>query len=275
MTGWSRRKLGVPADIGQGRPPFPAIDVKTGNPARIWDYWLGGKDNFAADREAAQKVMEVLPWMPTAVRRCREFLTLSVRGLAGGYGIRQFLDIGTGLPTAGNVHEVAQEAAPASRVVYVDHDPVVSTHARALLTSRPEGRTDYVQADLRDTATVLAEAARTLDFSEPAAVLLINVLHFIPEADDPYRAVGALMDAVPPGSFLVMVHGASDLDADTVGEGIVLYNQLSSAPLAFRSRKQVTRFFDGLELLDTGAGPGRVSDAGEGQPSYYGIARKA
>ena len=197
-----------------------------------------------------------------------------MRRLATRHGIRQFLDIGTGLPTAGNVHEVAQAAAPSSRVVYVDYDPVVSTHARALLTSHPEGKTDYVQADLRDTATVLAEAARTLDFGEPIAVLLVNVLHFIPEADDPYGAVGALMSAVPPGSFLVMVHGASDLHADTAGEGIAVYNQLSSAPLAMRAGEQVARFFDGLELLDTGAGPGRVSPAGQGQPSYYGIGRK-
>jgi S-adenosyl methyltransferase len=274
MTARSPGEREAPGNNGNIRAALSAVDVKVGNPARIWDYWLGGKDNFAADREAARKVMEVLPWMPAAVRGCREYLSQSVRRLVTDHGIRQFLDIGTGLPTAGNVHEVAQAAAPSSRIVYVDYDPVVSTHARALLTSHPEGKTDYVQADLRDPATVLAEAARILDFSQPVAVLLVNVLHFVPDADDPYGAVGALVDALPPGSFLVMVHGADDLNADTVGKGILLYNQLSSAPLAMRSREQVTRFFDGLELLDTGRGPGRVSDAGEGQPSYYAIGRK-
>jgi len=265
----------------EGRKPgdgmgdgLPVLDITVANPARVWDYWLRGKDNFAADREAAHRVLEVLPSMPEAARRCREFLALSVHKLAADYGIRQFLDIGTGLPTAGNTHEVAQQAAPSSRIVCVDFDPVVATHARALLTSHPEGKTHFVQADLRDTEAILSEAAATLDFSRPTGVVLTSVLHFIPEADDPYRLVGRLMDAVPSGSFLVILHGASDVHADTVAEGTRRYNELSSAPLAFRSREQVMRFFDGLEILDTGEGPGLVSQAGHGQPSYYGIGRK-
>ncbi len=259
------------ADVRGG---FPAFDVKVANPARMWDYWLGGKDNFAADREAAQKVMEVMPELPAVARRCRGFLASSVRTLAAEYGVRKFLDIGTGLPTAGNVHEVAQQAAPSSRIVYVDYDPVVSTHALALLASHPEGKVDYIQADLRDTGTILTQAARTLDFSQPAAVLLTNVLDFIPDADDPYRIVARLMGAVAPGSFLVIVHGASDIRADTVSETSRRYNELSAEPLTLRSREQVTRFFDGLDILDTGRGPGQVSDAGSGQPSYYGIGTK-
>jgi SAM-dependent methyltransferase len=259
---------------GGGRDELPVFDITVANPARMWDYWLGGKDHFAADRDAAQRVQEVLPEMPEAVLSCRNFLASAVRRLAADYGIRQFLDVGTGLPTAGNTHEVAQESAPSARVVYVDFDPVVATHARALLTSGPGGRTSFVLADLRDTKTILDEAAETLDFSRPIGVVLTNVLHFIPEADDPHQIVGQLMDAVAPGSFLVIVHGASDVQADTVGEGTRRYNERSSASLSFRSRAEVTRFFDGLDILDTGSGPGQVSEPGGGQPSYYGIGRK-
>jgi hypothetical protein len=262
----------------EGRKPqvggFPAFDVTVANAARVWDYWLGGKDNFAADREAAYQVLEVLPWLPEAARRCRRFLSLSVHALAADYGIRQFLDIGTGLPTAGNTHEVAQGAAPSSRIVYVDFDPVVASHGRALLTSHPEGKTDFVQADPRDPEIILSAAAATLDFSRPVGIVLTSVLHFIPEADAPYRLVGRLMDAVPSGSFLVILHGASDVREDVVAEGTRRYNELSATPLTFRSREQVMRFFDGLEILDSGEGDGRVTEAGHGQPSYYGVGRK-
>jgi len=176
-----------------------ALDTSVPNPARIWNYWVGGKDNFAADREAADKVLEAMPAMPLIARLVRRFLIDVVYQLADEYGIRQFLDIGTGLPTADNTHDVAQRAAPESRIVYVDHDPVVLSHAQALLTSSAEGETDYLLADLRDTGTILAEAARTLDFRQPVAVMLIAVLHFIPDGDDPYGIVKQLMDAVPTG----------------------------------------------------------------------------
>src|SRR5246500_5815967 len=162
----------------------------------MWNYWLGGKDNFAADRELADRVLEAMPSMPLIARAARLFLIDAVHQLATAHGIRQFLDVGTGLPTADNTHDVAQRAAPESRIVYVDYDPVVLTHAQALLTSSPEGVTDYIQADLRDTDTILKGATRTLDLTRPVAILLIAVAHFIPDADDPYAIVTRLMDAV-------------------------------------------------------------------------------
>ena len=159
----------------------------------------------------AERVLEVVPSMPLIARAARLFLIDAVHQLATEHGVRQFLDIGTGLPTADNTHDIAQRAAPEAKIVYVDHDPVVLTHAQALLSSSPEGKTDYIQADLRDTQTIVSGAARTLDFTRPVAVLLIAVLHFIPDADDPYAVVARLMDAVPSGSYLVMAHAASDI----------------------------------------------------------------
>lgn len=267
--------------VGDGDDP-PLIDTSVANPARVWNYWLGGKDNFAADREAAERVLEVLPSMPLLARLARRQLIDAVQQLTDNYGIRQFLDIGAGLPTADNVHEVAQRAAPASRVVYVDKDPVVIRHAQALLTSSAEGRTDYVQSDLRDVSTILAGAARTLDFTRPIAILLIGVLHFIPDADDPYGIVAQLMDAVPSGSFLVIGHGASDIHPEAAAEMMRRYNDMASAPIMLRSREQVSRFFDRLDMI----GPGLVPlsewrqsdqvDAGvaSGLLGYCGIGRK-
>jgi S-adenosyl methyltransferase len=260
----------------------PVFDTSVANPARIWNYWLGGKDHFEADRQAAEKVIEVLPTMPLLARLARRQQIDTVRLLAGRYGIRQFLDIGTGLPTADNTHEIAQRTAPEARIVYVDNDPVVISHARALLTSSPEGATDYLQADLRDTAAVLAGAARTLDFGRPVAVLFMGVLHFIPEADDPYRIVARFMDATVPGSYLAIGHGASDIQADAVPEMTRRYNERSSASLTLRTREQVARFFDGLELV----GPGLVPlsqwwpadevdpGAASGVIAHCGMARK-
>ena len=260
----------------------PVFDTSVANPARIWDYWLGGKDHFEADREAADKVIEVLPTMPLLARLARRQQIETVRLLAGRYGIRQFLDIGTGLPTAENTHEIAQRAAPEARIVYVDNDPVVISHARALLTSSPEGATDYLQADLRDTAAVLTGAARTLDFGQPVAVLFMGVLHFIPDADDPYRIVARLMGATVAGSYLVIGHGASDIQADAVPEMTRRYNARSSASLTLRTRDQVARFFDGLELIGRGLVPLSQwwpadevnAGAASGVIGYCGMARK-
>jgi O-methyltransferase involved in polyketide biosynthesis len=259
---------------------LPAFDPRVPSPARMWNFWLGGKDNFAADRDAGQRVLEVLPSMPAIARAARLFLADAVTQLAADHGIRQFLDIGTGLPTADNTHDVAQRVAPEAKIVYVDYDPVVLTHAQALLTSSPEGKTDYIQADLRDTATILADAARTLDFSRPIAVILIGILHFIPDADDPYQVVARLMAALPSGSYLVMAHAASDIDPEAAAETTALYNAMSSATITMRSREQVARFFDGLELVP----PGLVPMAEWGAPSqadttggllgYSGIGRK-
>ena len=260
----------------------PVFDTSVANPARIWDYWLGGKDHFEADREAADKVIEVLPTMPLLARLARRQQIETVRLLAGRYGIRQFLDIGTGLPTAENTHEIAQRAAPEARIVYVDNDPVVISHARALLTSSPEGATDYLQADLRDTAAVLTGAARTLDFGQPVAVMFMGVLHFIPDADEPQRIVARLMGATVAGSYLVIGHGASDIQADAVPEMTRRYNARSSASLTLRTRDQVARFFDGLELIGPGVvplsqwWPADEVDAGaaSGVIGYCGMARK-
>ena len=180
-----------PGDWAVGNGDEPDVDTRVANPARMWNYWVGGKDNFSADRVAADSVLELLPSMPDIARLTRYFLIDAVHRLAAEYGIRQFLDIGTGLPTADNTHDVAQRAASESRIVYVDNDPVVLTHARALLTSNPEGRTDFIHADLRDTPRILAGAARTLDFSQPVAVMLIAVLHFIPDERRSVQGRGA------------------------------------------------------------------------------------
>jgi hypothetical protein len=205
----------------------------------MWNYWLGGKDNFAADREAAERVLEAMPSLPLIARAARLFLIDAVHQLGTEHGVRQFLDIGTGLPTADNTHDVAQRAAPESKIVYVDYDPIVLTHAQALLTSSPEGVTDYIQADLRDTDTILKGAARTLDLTRPVAVLLIAVLHFIPDADDPYAVVARLMDAVPSGSYLVIAHAAADIAPEASAEMARRYNQMASATVTPRTRDQV------------------------------------
>jgi hypothetical protein len=261
---------------------LPGFDVTVANPARMWNYWVGGKDHFAVDREAAKTVQEAMPSLPLIAQLVRRFLINAVHTLAADHGIRQFLDIGTGLPTADNTHDVAQRAAPESRVVYVDHDPVVISHAQALLTSSPQGQTDFLQADVRDTETILSQASRTLDFARPVAVMLIALLHFVPDQDDPYAVVRRLMDAVPSGSYLVIGHAASDIAAGAAAEMARRYNARSSAPITLRDRVQVTRFFDGLDLVDPGVAPlihwwelGRaeVGDAG-GLIGYCGIGRK-
>ncbi len=183
------------------------LDTSVAHPARVWNYLLGGKDNFAADRAAAENVLEVMPVMGMVARAGRAFLATAVHHLAAGAGVRHFLDIGTGLPTASNTHEIAQCVAPESRVVYVDNDPIVLAHARALLTSDPRGATAYIEADVRDTGKIFREAAELLDFTAPVAVVLLAILHFIPDSDDPYAITARLMEAMPSGSFLVISQG--------------------------------------------------------------------
>jgi hypothetical protein len=241
--------------IAPGGDELPDFDISVANPARIWNYWLGGKDNFDADRKAAEELLEIMPAMPPIARITRRFLIDAVQRLIAERGIRQFLDIGTGLPVADSTHEVAQRLAPESRIVYVDNDPIVVSHARALLTSSPEGATACIHTDLRDPGKIVAEAAETLDFGQPVAVVLTAVLHFIPDAEDPYTLVADLMDAVPSGSYLVLSHGASDIQAEAVAEMNQRYNRLSAVPLTLRTGEQVTRFFDGLELLAPGVVP--------------------
>ena len=232
-----------------GRPGF---DTTVAHQARMYDYWLGGKDNFAADRAAAQAALAAYPGMARLARENRAFLRRVVRYLAGEAGVRQFLDIGTGIPTAGNTHEIAQEVAPESRVVYVDYDPVVLTHARALLTSTPEGATAYIDADLRDTRTVLEKAAQTLDLTEPVAVTMLAVLHAVGDEDDPCAVVAALMRPLPSGSYLAISHLASELEREKLDESRNRVNRISHQQYTHRSHAEVLRFFDGLEMAEPG-----------------------
>ena len=194
------------------------FDARVAHPARVYDYWLGGKDNFEADRVAGEATIAAYPAIRASARANRAFLARTVRYLAAEIGIRQFLDIGTGLPTANNTHEVAQAVAPESRIVYVDNDPLVLSHARALLTSSPEGVTAYLDADLRDTDRILKLAADTLDFSRPVAIMLLAILHYIPDLDQAQQIVARLVSAVPSGSYLVISHAASDISPEAMAE---------------------------------------------------------
>ena len=235
---------------GRAGPPF---DTSVAHQARAYDYLLGGKDNYAADRAAAEAAVKIYPEMVFAVRANRAFLGRAIRYLAAKAGIRQFLDIGTGIPTAGNTHQVAQAIAPESRVVYVDYDPIVLAHARALLTSHEAGATDYIHADLRDTGAILAQAGTLLDFTKPVAVTLLAILHAIPDADDPHHIVGTLMDAVPPGSHLAISHPASDLlGREATDELTDVSDRMMRQEIAYRGREQVARFFDGTDLVAPG-----------------------
>jgi hypothetical protein len=231
----------------------PKLDTRHAHSARIYNYWLGGKDNFAADREAAEQAIAANPGIVADARANRMFLARAVRYLAAECGIRQFLDIGAGLPTAANTHEVAQDAAADARIVYVDNDPMVLSHARALLSSTPEGRTAYVQSDLRDVPGILAQAAGTLDFSAPVALMLLIILHMIPDEDDPYGLVTALTGGLPSGSYLVLAHPASDVRAASQAEMTRRVNERMRGPQAtMRDRAAISRFFDGLDLVEPG-----------------------
>ena len=262
------------ASSGTGEPFDPCV----AHPARVYNVWLGGKDHYAADRRAAAQVISQRPQVVGAALANRQFLGRAVRYLVRCHGIRQFLDIGTGLPAPDNTHEVAQQADVWSRVVYVDNDPLVMSHARALLTSSDEGSCDYVQADLRDTGHILREARRTLDFAQPVAVLLLAVLHFIPDADDPAGIVAALTEPLAPGSCVAISHLTSDFAPDAVGGGVEAYNALVPTTIFARSHAQVTSLFAGLSLVAPGVVP--VSEwrpqnvALQVADMYAGIARK-
>ncbi len=244
------------SDIADDDREPPKVDTSVAHIARVYDYWLGGKNHFAADREAGDEAVGAYPDMHMSVRQNRAFLQRAVRYLAGA-GIRQFLDIGTGLPSADNTHEVAQAVAPESRVVYVDNDPIVLAHARALLTSSPEGVTGYLDADARETGTIITEAGKLLDFGQPVAVMLIAVLHLIPEEDDPYQLVADLLAAVPSGSYLVVSHVASDLQRQSPGinAAAARLSQVMFQRVTARSQDQVLKLFNGLEILEPGIVP--------------------
>jgi hypothetical protein len=263
---------------GPGRPL--ATYASVAHVARVYDYLLGGKDNFAADREAAEQAMRINPDIVSTARANRAFLVRTTSYLARQAGLRQFLDIGTGMPTNRNIHEVAQSIAPRSRVVYVDHDPIVLTHARALLTSAPEGVTDYLEADLREPGKILAEAAQTLDFSRPVAIMLIAVLHLILDRDDPYDLVGQLVDAAVPGSYVVISHAASDLDTGAMISMTNRLNELMAQQAVPRTHREVAAFFAGLDLVEPGLvripdwRPASVSDTAVRAQMWGAIGRK-
>jgi hypothetical protein len=282
------RKQQIVADDKQDgwlTAPLPAgkpaeIDTSVAHPARVYDYWLGGKDNFAADREAGDRVLAATPGLRERVQANRAFLVRAVRYLAGEAGIRQFLDIGTGIPSANNTHEVAQQAAPDSRTVYVDNDPIVLTHARALLAGGPEGSIQYIDGDVRDVASIIRAAARTLDFTQPTALMLLGILHLIQDAEGPDEIVAGLMDALPSGSYLAISHPASDIHPGQA-EAQRRYNERVSTPQTLRTRAEVSRFFEGLDLVPPGLvyvhtwrpGPDDIVPP-DGVSAYGGVARK-
>ena len=258
---------------------MPDFDTSVPHIARVYDYWLGGKDNFAADRAMGERTLQAYPNLVYSVRANRAFLARTVRFLAR-QGIRQFLDIGTGIPTANNTHEVAQGIAPESRIVYVDNDPIVLSHAKALLKSTPEGACAYLDADLRDPDIILAAAAHTLDFSQPVAVMLIAVLHMVVDDAEASGIVSKLMGACAPGSYLAVSHPASDIDAEQMAEMLRRFNESSPAKMTMRDRAGVARLFDGLELVEPGLiraaewRPDTDLEAASPAALWGGIARK-
>ena len=269
------------ADDAAARPGVK-LDTTVPHSARIWNYWLGGKDNYAVDREAGDKVAAMLPSIVAQARADRAFLGRAIRYLAGEEGIRQFLDIGTGLPSADNTHQVAQRVAPDSRIVYADNDPMVLTHARALLTSTPEGSCDYVDGDLREPDEILAKAAHTLDFTKPVALMLLGVVHHIPDTEQAYSIVRHLVAALAPGSFLAINHSTSAVHGAAMEEAVAHWNRVGTPSMTLRTPEQIAAFFGGLDLVP----PGVVScsrwrpsltPAG-GQPvevdEFCGVARK-
>lgn len=262
-----------------GSPSLP-FDTSEAHVARVYNYWLGGKDNFAADRAAAEQAIRAFPEIGLSARSNRAFLARAVRFLAGECEIRQFLDIGTGIPTANNTHEVAQSVAPAAHIVYVDNDPIVLNHARALLTSDPAGATEYIDADLRNPEGILASAGRLLDFGRPVAVMLLAVLQHLDDEDDPYRIVATLLEPLPPGSYLAISHPAEDINAEAMARMAESLNKTMAEKVTFRDNAAVAKFFDGLELVEPGMVPASkwrpVNEAEAASPAalWAGVARK-
>lgn len=259
----------------------PQIDTTVSHSARVWDYWLGGKDNYPVDRQVGERIAEMLPEIVRHARANRMFLGRAVRFLAGEAGIRQFLDIGAGLPTVDNTHEVAQRVAPECRVVYVDNDPLVLVHAEALLTSAPEGATDYLHADLRDPADVLAGSARTLDLSEPVAIMILGVLWHILDDGQARAIIDRLMGAVASGSYLTIAHPTLEVTGDKMARAIAYWNEYGTPSGKHRTPAQLAELLDGLELVE----PGVVSSSlwrpeatpfGEPEPidQFCAVARK-
>jgi hypothetical protein len=261
-----------PAGDGQA----PKLDTTVPQTARVWNYWLDGKDNYAVDRELGDQIAKEFPVIVDIARADRAALNRAVRYLAGEAGVKQFLDIGTGLPTTNNTHEVAQQIAPESRIVYVDYDPLVLVHARALLTSGPEGATDYIDADLRDTETILREAGRTLDFTKPVALMLSGILAHLSSAGEARTIVRRIMDTLAPGSCLVVCDGTNT--NPELNEVMKIWNATANPPYAMRTPAEIASYFDDLELVE----PGLVdvtrwrTDPGDTAPLHnlIGVGRK-
>ncbi|WP_433466912.1 SAM-dependent methyltransferase [Spirillospora sp. CA-128828] len=250
--------------------------------ARVWNYWLGGRDHYPADRVAGDRFIGVYPQIVDIAKHSRAFLGRAVRHLAGEAGIRQFLDVGTGLPTADNTHEVAQRVAPDARIVYVDNDPLVLAHARALLTGTREGATECVDADVRDPGRILAEAARTLDFSRPVGLMLLNILGHVPGYDEARSVVSHLLDALPGGSHLVVADGTDVFTGERFRSAIHMWNQASDTPYHLRKPEQIAGYFKGLDLLEPGVVPvsrWRAEPGPSGEPGevdeFCAVGRKA
>ncbi len=260
-------------------PLSSKIDTSVPHSARIWNYWLGGKDNFAVDRAAGEQYKATFPGVTVVARASRGFLNRSVRYLAGEAGVRQFLDVGTGLPTANNTHQVAQAVAPTSRVVYVDNDPMVLVHARALLVGTPEGATDYIDADLREPEAILDAAQKTLDFTQPIGLILSGIMGHLGDTAEARSIVAKLLDALPAGSYLSLNDGTSVISAE-MGEAQEDYNESGAIPYNLRTPEEIASFFTGLELVE----PGVVScplwrpDPDAGAPAaidaFGGVGRK-
>lgn len=253
------------------------IDTTRPHTARIWNYWTGGKDNYPVDREAGDRIRQLHPGIGAYARADRLFLGRAVRHLAAEEGLRQFLDIGTGLPSADNTHEVAQRVSPDARVVYVDNDPLVLAHARALLVGTPEGRTDYLDADLRDVGTILEAAAKTLDLDRPVALMLLGVVIFVEDDAESYDVVRRLMDALAPGSHLVLSHTVVHPAMPDVDAAVAFWNEHGTPRLTQRSPEAITRYFDGLDLLEPGVVPcslWRPDAPADPVAMYAGVGRK-
>jgi hypothetical protein len=258
------------------------VNIDTGRPqsARIWNYWLGGKDNYPVDREAGDEVLARIPDIAEGARVQRAFQIRAVRYLVGEAGVRQFLDIGAGLPTLDNTHEVAQAMAPECRVVYVDNDPLVLTHARALLTSSPEGATEYLHADLREPKAILAKAARVLDFGQPVGLMLLGVVNHIMDSDEARSIVSRLVAVLSPGSHLVLTHSTAEIHGEPMLEVMRELNERGGTPIRARTRQELIRFFDEMELLDPGVvscSRWRPDPASAESPEVYlfgGVARR-
>ncbi|MCX4745096.1 SAM-dependent methyltransferase [Kitasatospora sp. NBC_01287] len=257
------------------------VDTTVAHSARVYDYWLGGKDNFPADRELAEQIIAAVPNMRAMARANRDFLAKAVGHLVTEGGIRQFLDVGTGIPTAGNTFEVAQALAPESRVLYVDNDPIVLAHARAMISSHPAGRTSFILGDLREPADILAHPvfARIIDRNRPIGLLLIAVLMLFKDAEDPWAMVRTLIDALPSGSYVALTHPTGDFAPEAVAVAVRAAEH-AHVTLTPRSREQVGRFLTGLELVGPGVVPvlgwGEVADGVDIESAYYygAVARK-